>query len=116
MYQNHLNLTGTPFSEKPNPDIFFPEADRTKILRAVYADLQQDKSIVRMTGTKGTGKTLLCLLLVRLIPDKLKVVYLDSPTGSFDTLLHAVCLELGMQSVHAQDMLAELYTLVEQYK
>jgi type II secretory pathway predicted ATPase ExeA/septal ring-binding cell division protein DamX len=112
MYLEYFGFTKAPFAEEPDTDIFFPEADRTNILRRVYADLQNGNAVIRLTGAEGTGKTMLCQLLARLLPAELHAVYLDSPAGSFDELLLAVCQQLGFQP--QPDMTAWLHGQIEQ--
>jgi type II secretory pathway predicted ATPase ExeA/septal ring-binding cell division protein DamX len=115
MYLEHFNLKKSPFAEEPDPDIFFKEAGREKILKALSEDLQTGKPLIRITGSEGSGKTLLCRVLQQRLADSgFEVVYLDNPVGSFDDLLHVVCLDLGMDpaTVPDRNMLSELRTLL----
>jgi type II secretory pathway predicted ATPase ExeA/septal ring-binding cell division protein DamX len=115
MYLEHFNLKKSPFAEEPDPDIFFKEAGREKILKALLKELQTGKPLIRVTGSEGSGKTLLCRVLQHeLAGSDFEVVYLDNPVGSFDDLLHVVCLDLGMNpaTVPDRNMLSELRTLL----
>lgn len=119
MYLEHFNLNRSPFAEEPDPDIFFPEAGRDEILKALREELQAGKPLIRITGSEGSGKTMLCrLLLSQPLGDGFEVVYLDNPVGSFDDLLHVVCLDLGMEpaTVPDRDMLSELRMLLARRK
>lgn len=111
MDREQLGLGREPFAEPPDPDIFFQEAGRTSLLRAVYADLQRGAAVIRLAGAEGTGKTLLCLLLTRRLPAGFQVIYLASPGGSFDELVQAVGAEFGLEG--KEDVLA---ALLEQHR
>ncbi|MGR0482140.1 MAG: AAA family ATPase [Candidatus Electronema sp. V4] len=95
MHLEYFGLAKPPFVGEPDTEIFFPEADRTALLRRIYAELQNGSPVVRLTGAEGSGKSLLCLLLAHLLPAHFQAVYLASPAGSFDELLRAACQELG---------------------
>jgi type II secretory pathway predicted ATPase ExeA/septal ring-binding cell division protein DamX len=112
MHLEYFGLAKPPFAGEPDTDVFFPEADRTALLRRIYADLQNSSPVIRLTGAEGSGKTLLCLLLARLLPAEFQTVYLASPAGSFDELLRAACEELGQPP--QADMAAWLLRQLEQ--
>ncbi len=119
MYLEHFHLKQSPFAEEPDADIFFPEAGRSEIFQALCEDLRAGKPLVRIIGSEGSGKTLLCRLLLRKLPEQnFEVVYLDNPIGSFDDLLHVVCLDLGMDpaTVPEGNMLSELRALLARRK
>lgn len=112
MHLEYFGLAKPPFAGEPDTEIFFPEADRTALLRRIYAELQNGGPVIRLTGAEGSGKTLLCLLLAHLLPAEYQTVYLASPAGSFDELLRAACQELGQPP--QADMSAWLRRQMEQ--
>ncbi len=119
MYLEHFNLNKPPFSEEPNLDVFFPKAGREDVINALCADVAAGKPLIKVIGSEGSGKTLLCRrLLVQLDDGKFDKVYIDNPVGSFDDLLHLVCLDLGMDpaTVPDRDMLSELRSLLVEKK
>ncbi len=111
MYLEHFQLHTSPFREEVDPEIFFPEAGRDAICRGLQRDLEEGRLFVKLIGTEGTGKTLLCKVLFEELADSFEVVYIDNPKGSFDDVLRVVCLDLGLQ--HAVD---EQVNLVEELK
>jgi type II secretory pathway predicted ATPase ExeA len=116
MYLEHFHLNHSPFAEEPDPKIFFTEAGRGEVLKGLGEAFRGDKPLIKIIGSEGSGKTLLCRLLLRQLPGKnFDVVYLDNPVGSFDDLLHLVCLDLGMDPTVTteQNMLSELRALLE---
>jgi type II secretory pathway predicted ATPase ExeA/septal ring-binding cell division protein DamX len=119
MYLEHFHLNQSPFAEEPDTDIFFPEAGRREIIKALCDDLRTGKPLIRITGSEGSGKTMLCRVLLQQLPDTdFEVLYLDNPIGSFDDLMHVVCLDLGMDpsTVPDRNMLSELRTLLARRK
>ncbi len=112
MYLDHFHLNKSPFPEEPDPVFFFPQAGRLDTLRALLQDIEGGKPLSRLIGRQGTGKTLFGLLLTRKLPAGYDVVRLDNPVGSFEELLHAVCLQLGMRP--AADVTAP--TLADEFR
>lgn len=95
-YLKHFCLHRSPFRQQPDPEVFFAEAGRGEILRSICADIAGGKHLVRLTGSEGTGKTLLYLLLARKLGiKKFEVVCLDHPAGSFEDLLRIICRSLN---------------------
>jgi len=107
MYLEHFQLHTSPFREEVDPGVFFPEASRDAICRGVQRDLEEGRLFVKLIGNEGTGKTLLCKVLLEELSDALEVVYIDNPKGSFDDVLRVVCLDLGLQAVDEQVNLVE---------
>ncbi|VAW41248.1 hypothetical protein MNBD_DELTA04-1172 [hydrothermal vent metagenome] len=96
MYLDHFHLNKSPFRGEPDPVFFFPEAGRIEILQALLQDVEGGKPLIKLVGRQGTGKTLFGLLLTRKLPADYDIVHLGNPVGSFEELLHAICLKLGM--------------------
>ena len=111
MYLEHFQLHTSPFREELDPEIFFPEAGRDAICRGLQRDLEEGRLFVKLIGTEGTGKTLLCKVLFEELSDAVEVVYIDNPKGSFDDVLRVVCLDLGLQQA-----VDEQVNLVEELK
>lgn len=113
MYLEHFQLHTSPFREEIDPRVFFPEAGRDEICRGLQRDLEEGRLFVKLIGSEGAGKTLLCKVLFETLPDALEVVYIDNPRGSFDDVLRVVCLDLGLQAVDEQvNLVAELKKLL----
>ncbi len=109
MYLEHFQLHTSPFREEIDPEIFFPEADRERICKNLETDIKNGRLFVKLIGSEGSGKTLLCKALPGRLPDDFEVLYIDNPVGSFDDLLRLVCLDLGMEPGGEQtDLVSEL--------
>ncbi|NOQ46385.1 MAG: AAA family ATPase [Desulfobulbaceae bacterium] len=119
MYLEHFHLNQSPFKEEPDPDVFFTGAGREAVYQSLLRDIEGEKPLIKLIGNEGSGKTLMCCLLMKHLPDGAKTVYLDNPVGSFDDLVRIVCLDLGMEpstSTEAVVFVEELRKLVALYK
>ncbi|MBV5317001.1 MAG: AAA family ATPase [Desulfobulbaceae bacterium] len=119
MYLEHFHLTQSPFQEEPNPEILFPGAKREDICQSLLLDVLAGKPLVKLIGREGSGKTLLCRVIIDRLPSNYEVVYIDNPVGAFDDLLRLACLDLGMNPIgqhEATNFLQELRRLLELQK
>ncbi|CAK8721988.1 hypothetical protein GCAAIG_11620 [Candidatus Electronema halotolerans] len=112
MQPEYFGLAKEPFADQPDPDLFFSEAERSVLLRRLYADLQKGIPIIRLTGPEGAGKTMLCQMLVHLLPDEFQAVLVPEPGGSFDELCRSIFQQLGIPP--EQDPMTGLPALAEQ--
>lgn len=54
------------------------------------------EGIVKVVGEVGSGKTTLCRMLIKELPEYIEVVYLANPSLSPDEILHAIAFELKL--------------------
>lgn len=98
-YIEYFQLNHAPFRQEPDPEIFFADGGREKVLRQLLSDTEDGKPLIRLTGSEGVGKTLLYLLLAKRLPSgRFDLVCLDHPVGSFEDLLRLICLSLGRKT------------------
>jgi len=97
MYLTHFGLDSPPFRITPDPALFFPGADRGAVLQALLYAVSNGEGIVKVTGEVGSGKTMLCRMLERELPDSVEVVYLANPSLAPEEVPHAVAFELGLE-------------------
>ena len=98
MYLNYFGFSKEPFKITPDPDFFFAGANRGAVLEALRYAVVRGEGIVKVVGEVGSGKTMLCRMLERELPDPCEVVYLANPRLSPDEILGAVMFELGLSS------------------
>ncbi|MBF0562771.1 MAG: AAA family ATPase, partial [Alphaproteobacteria bacterium] len=60
----HFEFNQYPFALTPNPALFFSWPSYNGILNAVQFAIDRGEGIVKVVGEVGTGKTLLCRLLL----------------------------------------------------
>lgn len=96
MYLDHFGLREAPFRITPHTDFFFSGANRGATLGALSYAVVHDEGIVKITGEVGSGKTMLCRMLIEKLPDNVVSVYVGNPSLSRDEILHTLAAELGL--------------------
>ncbi|MDA0224532.1 MAG: AAA family ATPase, partial [Proteobacteria bacterium] len=118
MYLEHFGLNEAPFRITPHTDFFYDGAERGATLDALLYAIQHDEGIVKVSGEVGSGKTMLCRVLMERLPAQVVTIYLANPSLSRDEILFAIADELEIDSRESrltavmralQDHLIELY-------
>ena len=97
MYLEHFGLHEMPFSITPHTQFFFDGANRGVTLDALTYAIMHDEGIVKICGEVGSGKTMLCRMLLEKLPKQIETVYLAIPSLSREDILHAIAEELGLK-------------------
>lgn len=96
MYLEHFGLSEPPFRITPHTDFFFDGANRGATLDALIYAITHDEGIVKVSGEVGSGKTMLCRVLMERLPEHVTIIYLANPSLSRDDILFAISDELGL--------------------
>lgn len=97
MYYDYFGLKQAPFKITPDTSLFFPGGDRGAILDALIYAIVSGEGIVKLVGEVGSGKTTLCRMLEKELPENVEIVYLANPSLSPDNILHAIAFELNLK-------------------
>ncbi len=97
LYLEHFGLREAPFRITPHTDFFFDGADRGPTLDALLYAIQHEEGIVKVVGEVGSGKTLLCRVLIERLPKQVETIYLANPSFTRDEILYAVAEELKIE-------------------
>ena len=90
LYLEHFGLSETPFRITPHTDFFFDGADRGATLEALIYAVLHDEGIVKVSGEVGSGKTMLCRVLMERLPKEVETIYLATPSLARDEIIHAI--------------------------
>ncbi|MCX8085381.1 MAG: AAA family ATPase [Rhodocyclaceae bacterium] len=96
MYLEHFGLAEPPFRITPHTDFFFSGAQRGATLEALLYAITHEEGIVKISGEVGSGKTMLCRVLMERLPSHVVTVYLAHPSLSREDILYALAEELGL--------------------
>ncbi|HVL34535.1 MAG TPA: AAA family ATPase, partial [Burkholderiales bacterium] len=117
LYLEHFGLSEAPFRITPHTDFFFDGADRGATLEGLIYAVLHDEGIVKVSGEVGSGKTMLCRVLMERLPAPVVTIYLATPSLARDEILHAIGAELGLAlprkrtAVALRELQAELIKL-----
>jgi len=98
VYQSFYNLTGKPFRLSPDPTFFFPSRGHKRALAYLRYGLHQNEGFVVITGSPGTGKTMLAQILLNELGDKnIVVAHLTTTQLEADDMLRMVAASFGLR-------------------
>jgi type II secretory pathway predicted ATPase ExeA len=97
MYLEHFGLREAPFRITPHTEFFFAGANRGATLEALVYAITAGEGLVKVTGEVGTGKTMLCRVLMERLPETVETIYLAVPSLTRDEMLIAIASELGIE-------------------
>ena len=69
MYLEHFGLREAPFRITPHTEFFFSGANRGATLEALLYAITAGEGMVKVTGEVGSGKTMLCRVLMERLPE-----------------------------------------------
>lgn len=96
MYEAHFGLQEAPFALTPNTRYFLRARSHSDALELLLVALREREGFIKITGEVGTGKTLLCRLLLNELEQHAHTAYIPNPHLTPDTLYEAVAEELGV--------------------
>jgi len=111
MYYDHFGLKRPPFKITPDTQLFFPGGNRGIALEAIAYAINNGEGIIKVVGEVGSGKTMLCRMLERELPDNVEIVYLANPSLSPDNVLHAIAFELHIPISATEGRLQVMHAL-----
>ncbi|MBI1174929.1 MAG: AAA family ATPase [Sideroxydans sp.] len=116
MYLEHFGLNEPPFKITPITDFFFSGSNRGEILDALVYAISSSEGIIKITGEVGSGKTMLCRMLLERLPSQVEPVYLANPSLSREEMLYAIAdgLGLDLEGQRVNVILQTLQSLLQQ--
>ncbi len=88
-------LERQPFQDNVDTVFFFPGGARRKIVDEIKSALSSTVSLLLVTGAAGTGKTMVCRMVEKELPDGMICVFLPKAINSFDDMVQIVLKEIG---------------------
>ncbi len=98
MYLEHFGLSEAPFKITPHTEFFFSGASRGETLEALLYSITSGEGIVKVTGEVGSGKTMLCRVLMERLPSSVETIYLAVPSLSRDEMLATIAGDLHLET------------------
>jgi len=101
MYLEHFGLREAPFRITPHTEFFFSGANRGATLEALMYAITAGEGMVKVTGEVGSGKTMLCRVLMERLPETVEMIYLAVPSLTRDEMLAAIAADLEIDATGA---------------
>ncbi|CAG21588.1 ExeA family protein [Photobacterium profundum] len=107
MYQSHFRLNQAPFALTPNTSLFHALPPHLEAIQTVLSALEMGEGIIQISGEVGTGKTLVCRMLINQLPERFDLAYLPTPAMNGHELRAALANELNLSRDGDNTMLTE---------
>lgn len=104
MYESFFGLREAPFALTPNTRYFLRADSHQEALEVLLVALKQGEGFIKVSGEVGTGKTLLCRLLLNHLQDEAVTAYLPNPQLTPGGLYVALADELGVALVDQDNL------------
>jgi len=112
MYHQHFQLEEHPFSLTPDTQFFINQQSHREALNTMLVALQHCEGFIKIVGEVGTGKTLLCRILLSRLRHSFVTAYIPNPYLSPEELKAYVAQEIGAEcnnSMPAHTLLSSIY-------
>ncbi|WP_434358269.1 AAA family ATPase [Parasalinivibrio latis] len=107
MYERYFGYSRQPFSLTPDTGLFHAQPSHVEGIQTVLSALAMGEGFVLVTGEVGTGKTLLCRMLMQELPDSMDLAYLPTPAMDGRELRMALAKELGIDTTQDPGLLTD---------
>lgn len=111
MYEQFFGFKEKPFSLTPDTEYFYRHSGHQEALNVLLVALRNGEGFVRVVGEVGTGKTLLCRQLLKVLSEDCATVYLPNPLFTPRELYQAIASELELP-VTEQASVQQLYQMI----
>jgi len=97
LYLQHYGLDELPFGLTPDTSFFYAYPVHQEALNTLLVAVQSGEPFVKVVGEVGTGKTLLCRLLLNSLGEDYATAWLPNPLLNPQVMLLAIARELGVE-------------------
>lgn len=95
MYLQHFNLDELPFTLTPDTGFFLNQESHREALNTMLVALQHCEGFIKIVGEVGTGKTLLCRILLSRLRHQFVTAYIPNPYLTPGELKAFIAQEIG---------------------
>jgi len=97
MYLYRFGMKKLPFGLTPDTDFFCPMETHVEALNVLKFAIDSGEALVKIVGEVGTGKTLICRLLINELSNERTIAYIPYPKLNSRELKFALAKELGIR-------------------
>ncbi len=96
MYEKFFSLDELPFDGLPDERFYYVGASQRDSLSLLTEQLMRQGAVCVLSGPSGSGKTTLVRMLIRGLPQRMRIITIDDPRVSPHTLLATLLRACGM--------------------
>ena len=100
MFNKFYGFSEKPFEVNHDPKFLCLTPSHQKALDSMIDGIKNRRGFISITGEVGTGKTTLIYSLLESLDKNIKTVHIVHSTVTFQELLKAVLLKLGLGELH----------------
>lgn len=118
MYEAHFGFSELPFSITPDTQFFINQHSHKAALNTMLLALHHSEGFIKVVGEVGTGKTLLCRILLSRLGKEYITAYIPNPWLNPEELKAFVAQEIGAQynsHMPAHELMSAIYRRLMQY-
>ncbi len=104
MYQAFFGFHTPPFALTPNTALFHALPPHYEALNTVLSAVKMGEGVVKVTGEVGTGKTMVCRMLLNQFSSDTGLIYLPNPAASGEALYRLIAHDLGVEAHSTNDL------------
>lgn len=107
MYEKFFFLDELPFDGLPNQRFYYVGSNQHQALELLSQNLSRNGAICVLYGPSGSGKTTLVRMLIRSLPDRMRIIAIDDPRLDEHMLLATILRASGIVAT-SYESIAEL--------
>ncbi len=119
MYKIFYRMKKEPFENYPLTNVYYNSQTHHNAWKYIVQGISRNDPVLFVTGEYGTGKTLLCLKLVKAFTNKKSIpfVFIPTPNYSFSMILKKIIgmLEISSDAVKHSSDESELLNIIYDY-
>ncbi len=97
MYLYNFAMKKLPFGQTPDTELFCATKTHIEAMNVLLFSINSGEAFCKITGEVGSGKTMLCRLLIRKLEKTRNIAYIPNPNISVKSLHYALAKELGLK-------------------
>lgn len=97
MYLYHFAMKKIPFGHTPDTELFYKTTTHSEALNVLLFSINSGEAFCKIIGEVGSGKTMLCRVLIRHLEKSRKLAYIPNPKLTVKSLYYTLAKELGVR-------------------
>ncbi len=114
MYENFFRLSEAPFDGLPDERFYYVGSAQKQALTLLSDQLSRQGALCVLQGPSGTGKTTLVRMLIRTLPQRMRIIAIDDPRLNPHLLLATILRASGVPATSLESV-SELTFRLRQY-